>query len=137
MPTICFVCDYNACRSQMGEALGRVLLPEQFAVCSAGLYPGTVNTLTTEVMQEIGVDLSSQTSKTLEAVPMDRMDCVVVLAEPALEPCKAHGAKQIVYWPFSDPLRAPGDDAAVKDAVRQVRDTLHERILTLPTLMEP
>ncbi|MBI4374415.1 MAG: arsenate reductase ArsC, partial [Deltaproteobacteria bacterium] len=82
---ILFVCEYNACRSQMAEGLARAFLPESFSITSAGLYPGELNRVTIEVMREIGIDISNQRSKLLAEVKDKRFDRVVVLAKPAWE----------------------------------------------------
>jgi arsenate reductase len=128
---ILFVCEYNACRSQMAEGLARALLPDHFSVHSAGLHPGEVNQLTAEVMQEVGVDLSSHRSKRLHEVAHLEFDRVIVLAEPAFAQASALTAKESLLWSFPDPVAAPGDPEEIKKKIRAVRDALKERILNL------
>lgn len=125
---ILFVCEYNACRSQMAEGLARNLLPKTVSVHSAGLYPGAVHAWTIEVMGEIGIDISAHRSKRLESVCGATYDYVVILAEPAMEATRVIRAKQRLPWFHPDPAREPGDEEAVKAALRRVRDALKAQI---------
>lgn len=125
---ILFVCEYNACRSQMAEGLARKLLSEDFSIHSAGLHPGALNGITVEVMQEIGVDLSGQYSKRLAAVQDIFFDLVVVLAEPAWQAVQNIQAKQRALWHFPDPVVDPGSCEELKKKIRIVRDGIKERI---------
>lgn len=128
---ILFVCEYNACRSQMAEGLARKLLPEGFSFHSAGLHPGELNKITVEVMQEIGVDLSGQYSKRLAAVEDIFFDLVVVLAEPAWKAVQEIQAKQRVLWHFPDPVAKPGSSEELKERIRTVRDGIKGRVQQL------
>lgn len=115
----------------MAEGLARMLLPDSFSIMSAGLYPGELHPITIEVMKEIGIDISSQRSKLLAEVKDKRFDQVVVLAEPAWEAIETLKMDHKMLWSFPDPARDPGDAETVKGRIRQVRDQLKERILTL------
>jgi arsenate reductase len=128
---VLFVCEYNACRSQMAEGWARVLLPDRVSVHSAGIHPGEVNHLTVEVMSEVGVDLSSHRSKRLHEVAHMDFDLVVVLAEPAFAPVSVLKAKESLLWAFPDPVAIPGDPEDLKGKIRAVRDALKEKILGL------
>lgn len=128
---ILFVCEYNACRSQMAEGLARKLLPENYSIHSAGLHPGELNQITVGVMQEIGVDLSGQYSKRLVEVKDICFDLAVVLAEPAWEAVQEIQAKQRVLWHFYDPVAKPGSFEELKEKIRIVRDGIKERIQQL------
>ncbi len=128
---ILFVCEYNACRSQIAEGLARALLPENFSITSAGIYPGELNWVTIEVMKEIGIDISTQRSKLLAEVLDRRFDQVIVLAEAAWRAVEMLKTDHKLLWPFPDPACDPGDAEAVKGRIRRVRDQLRERILTL------
>jgi len=65
---ILFLCVANSARSQMAEGIGRMILRDRVPVASAGSEPSRVNPWAIEVMREIGVDLSSHHSKSVEAV---------------------------------------------------------------------
>ena len=128
MGKILFVCEYNACRSQMAEGLARRLLPPTVSAESAGLYPGEVNALTIEVMREIGVDLAPHRSKRLEAVAGSEFDWLVLLAEPAVEATRGIRAKKRLHWFHPDPAKTVGDRETIKAAIRRVRDELKTQI---------
>jgi arsenate reductase len=64
MPTrVLFLCTGNSARSQMAEAFLRKYAGDCFEAHSAGLEPRGVNPLTVQVMQEVGIDISGQSSK--------------------------------------------------------------------------
>ena len=67
--TILFLCVANSARSQMAEGLARKLFGERVAVQSAGSEPSTVNPYASEVMQEVGVDLTTHHSKSVQTRP--------------------------------------------------------------------
>lgn len=125
-----FVCEYNACRSQMAEGIARRLLPETVSVQSAGLYPGEVHVWTIEVMHEIGIDLSSHRSKKLEAVAAESFDVVAILAEPAVKATRVIHAKERLLWFYPDPAKESGGERDVKQRLRRVRDALQVQITT-------
>jgi arsenate reductase (thioredoxin) len=59
---VLFVCVHNSARSQMAEALLKHLAPGRFEVESAGLEPGILNPLAVEVMAEMGIDISGNST---------------------------------------------------------------------------
>ena len=61
-----FLCVANSARSQMAEGLARQLFGEDVRVQSAGSHPSNVNPLAIKVMQEIGIDISNQTSTSVD-----------------------------------------------------------------------
>lgn len=65
MKQLMFICQTNARRSQMAEGFARSLGKGAVTVASAGLEPSQVDPLTVEVMAEVGIDISNQTSKPL------------------------------------------------------------------------
>lgn len=66
---VLFLCVGNSCRSQMAEALLRHHAGDRFDVYSAGLNPKPIHPLTHQVLREIGIDSSRQTSKRTASVP--------------------------------------------------------------------
>ncbi|MDO8644380.1 MAG: arsenate reductase ArsC, partial [bacterium] len=119
---ILFICEYNACRSQMAEGIARHLLPKTALIQSAGLYPGEVNQLTIEVMREVGIDISSHQSKQLKVIERDHFDAVIVLAKPAAREVRHLDADHRFDWFYPDPVKTEGDSEMVKAVIRQVRD---------------
>lgn len=68
MPTrVLFLCTGNSARSQIAEAFLRKYAGDRFDVHSAGLKPAGVNPFTIQTLQEVGIDISDQTSKGVDA----------------------------------------------------------------------
>lgn len=128
MKNILFVCEYNACRSQMAEGIARALFPKHCEIQSAGLHPGTLNDLTVKVTREIDIDISEHYSKRLKQVSDIHFDLVVVLAEAAWEPTSILKARQKILWALEDPVAIAGDEEWQKEKIRKVRDTIKENI---------
>lgn len=63
---VLFLCTGNSCRSQMAEAFLRKYAGDRYEVYSAGLEAQGIAPKTIKVMKEIGIDLSSQQSKSLK-----------------------------------------------------------------------
>ncbi len=66
MPRVLFLCTYNIARPQMAEGLLRALGGGGFDVHSAGTAATEVRPEAIQVMQELGIDIRGQISKTLE-----------------------------------------------------------------------
>ena len=128
---ILFVCEYNACRSQMAEGLARAIFPEHCQIQSAGVHPGILNALTVEVTREINVDISTHYSKQLAVVSDIHFDLVVVLAERAWEPTSILKADKKILWALEDPVAIPGKEEWLKEKIRKVRDTIKKNIKEL------
>ncbi len=62
-PRMLILCTGNSARSQMAETLMKKYLADELDVFSAGLEPRGVHPYTIQVMQEVGFDLSHQSSK--------------------------------------------------------------------------
>ena len=65
-PIIYFVCTGNACRSQMAEGFGKKFLGDAWEVVSGGIEAHGVNPLAVKAMDEIGIDISKQTSDKID-----------------------------------------------------------------------
>lgn len=126
-----FVCTANACRSQMAEGLARAMVPDGIAVYSAGTMGTQVNATAIEVMHEIDIDISGQTSNDLSALP-DSIDLVVTVCDSAQQKCPyLVGAVETVHWSIPDPYAIRGSDGERLFGFRKVRDDLKQRIKTL------
>jgi len=127
--TLLFVCEYNACRSQLGEAVARSIVPRDWRVFSAGLRATGVAPEVVRALRESLIDCASQTSKSLGDVTALPIDDVFVLAAPAIAPVRAAFPRARIWeWPMDDPLRAPGGAARAEAAVRDTRNELRRRL---------
>ena len=120
---VLFVCTANACRSQMAEAWARVLFPEGWSAASCGLIPHHVSSRARWVMEEAGVGMEGQESKTFDKVDLDSFDLIVSLSEEAgrFLPDPADPRRH-VRVPIEDPVTAVGTPDEVREAFRKGRD---------------
>ncbi len=126
---VLFLCTHNSARSQMAEGLLRHLAEDRFEVHSAGTEATHVRPQAIAVMEEIGVDISDQESKTLERYLGEPFDYVVTVCDDANEACPVFpGAKHRLHWSFEDPSQATGSEEERLKVFREVRDEIQERI---------
>ena len=103
-PKILFLCTGNTCRSQMAEAWTRHLWGDRFEAYSAGVEPKGVDPLAIKAMAEVGIDISMQKSKDLDALGNLEFDYVVTLCDNARESCPFFPAKtKVIHQGFDDP----------------------------------
>ena len=84
--TILFLCVANSARSQMAEGLARKLFGTRIAVQSAGSEPSEVNPYAIEVMREIGVDLTTHHSKSVQTIDPATVGTVITLCAEEVWP---------------------------------------------------
>jgi len=126
---ILFLCTGNSCRSQMAEGFARRLAVNGRRIYSAGTEPKPLHPLTVEVMKEAGIDISNQSSKGLDAVPLDSVDLLITLCGDAAETCPAVPIDaRRDHWPLPDPALARGDEEHIRKVFRDVRDTIRARV---------
>jgi arsenate reductase len=129
---ILFLCTGNSCRSQMAEGFARAAAASGIEVYSAGVEAHGVNPRAVAVMAEVGVDIRTQTSKTVDEIPIEAIDTVITLCGDAAERCPVFpGAVAREHWALADPARAMGSEEEVLAVFRSVRDELQERIRRL------
>ncbi len=134
MPKLLFVGERNAARSQMAEGFARVLAPPGVEVASAGLVKGEVHPLAVQVMAEAGVDIKSQTSKTVAGLGTQLFDVVVTLSERVKENCPVlQGIPGAVHWNLADPAQPKGGEAELPAAFRRSRDEIRDLVAGLFT----
>lgn len=115
---ILFLCVANSARSQMAEGLARSLAPKGVTVSSAGSSPSSVNPLSIAALKEVGIDISSHRSKSVQTVDGSSVDAVITLC--AEEVCPVFlGKATRLHWGLPDPSGT--------DGFRSVRDELKKR----------
>jgi len=128
---VLFLCTGNSARSQMAEGLVRHFCGESWKPLSAGTNPsGYVHPLAIRAMEELGIDISDQESKSVERYRDTDFDLVVTVCDDAAENCPLWlGKGRRIHIGFPDPAAASGSEEEQLDIFRQVRDGLRERIL--------
>ncbi len=126
---VLFVCIENSCRSQMAEALARMIGGDRIEAFSAGSRPsGRVNPRAIEVMAEAGCDLSAHRSKSLAGIPPRRYDAVISMG--CGDACPAVPARIREDWDIPDPATTDiGEVRAVRDLLRAKVESLLARLL--------
>jgi arsenate reductase (thioredoxin) len=126
---VLFLCTHNSARSQMAEGLLRHLAGDRFEAYSAGTEATHVRRLAIRAMDEIGVDISSQESKTLERYLGEPFDYVITVCDDANEACPFFpGATNRLHWSLPDPSAAKGTEEERLAVFRSVRDALRDRV---------
>ena len=125
MKRVLVLCTGNSCRSQMAEGWLRLFGGDKIEVHSAGIEAHGLNQRAVTVMNEAGVDISSHTSKTVDAVQGIEFDFVITVCDNAREQCPYFPAKSVaLHHDFPDPARATGSDEEIMLAFRSVRDQI-------------
>jgi len=113
----------------MAEGLLRQLGGDRFKVFSAGTEATMVRPLAIRAMQELGIDIAGQQSKTLARYLDQPFDQVITVCDQANEACPVFfGARERLHWSFPDPSQATGTEAEQLSVYRQVRDAIRARI---------
>ena len=140
---VLFLCTHNSARSQISEGLLRHLYGERYEVFSAGATPTSVHSLAVKVMKEIGIDISRQSSKSIEDFRGKNIDLVVTVCKstpslscpfcstplsmgrPEIIKSTLPGAKNWIEHGFNDPAEVEGSEEERLAAFRRVRDEIH------------
>jgi arsenate reductase len=124
-----FLCTHNSARSQMAEGLLRHLAGERFEVESAGTEQTRVHPLAISAMREAGIDITGQSSKTLERFQNERFDFVITVCDRANESCPIFpGGARRLHWSFDDPSAASGSEEERLGEFRRIRDEIEARL---------
>jgi len=113
----------------MAEGLLRYFGGDAFEVYSAGTEATHVRPLAIQVMNELGIDISQQQSKTLSRYLNERFDDVITVCDAAAEACPIFpNATHMRHWSFEDPSKATGSEEEQLQVYRRVRDEIRNRI---------
>lgn len=128
-PRVLVLCTHNSARSQMAEGLLRALAGDRLEVASAGTEATGVHPLAVRAMDEVGVDVRGQASKTLDRFLGQPWDYVVTVCDRAGERCPVFpGPARRIHWSFEDPAAATGGEEERLRVFRRVRDQIAERL---------
>jgi arsenate reductase (thioredoxin) len=129
---VLFICVHNSARSQMAAALLNDTCGEFFEAQSAGLEPGTINPSAVEALQEIGIDISKNTTQRVFDVWTSGQIfhfVITVCSESEAEGCPIFaGVTKRLHWPFDDPLKFTGTPEERLGRTRRVRDQIRAKI---------
>ncbi|HJT76001.1 MAG TPA: arsenate reductase ArsC [Gemmataceae bacterium] len=121
---VVFVCVENSNRSQMAEAFARIHGGDRIEACSAGSRPsGRVNPKAIAAMRELGYDLTTHRSKSLQEEAGAEFDVAVTMG--CGDECPFIKAKRRLDWNIPDPKEMPPDQ------FRQVRNLIESKVKEL------
>jgi arsenate reductase len=125
-PTVLILCTGNSCRSHLAEGVLRAVAGDFLKVASAGSKPaGYVHPLARRVMQEIGIDISTHRSKSMNEFLAQKVETVITVCGHADQACPVFpGQVNRHHWPFDDPAHATGTDEEQLAVFRRVRDEI-------------
>jgi len=126
-----FLCEDNSCLSQMAEAMAKYLNPPNTHVYSAGLNPRAILSQVYDVMAEFGIGLSEQTSKGLNAVPLDAIDLVISFGDVAKRCDRLPAKAKIEFWSVPDPYGQPEKGGDSLTTLRHCRDAIDTHVAAL------
>ena len=127
---ILFICVANSIRSQIAEGLGRKILAGVAEVYSAGSFPSYVNPLAIQVLDEIGINISQQQSKSIDSIDLNKIDLIITLCDEENCPVLPAKVKQF-HWPMIDPVSSASSSAERLTLFRKLRDELIKKMTQL------
>ena len=126
---VLFLCTGNSARSQIAEGLMKSLGGEQWEVKSAGILPSYVHPLAIRVMDEVGIDISKQTSKSQDQFLKEEFDYIITLCDHAAMACPNFpGQGNRLHWSIEDPAMAIGTMDERVAVFRRVREEIKMKI---------
>lgn len=132
---VLFLCQGNACQSQMAEGLLNHFYKDKYEVFSAGLNPAELDKNAVDVMQEIGIDISNQSSKHINKLLNQTFDIIVTFTDIKNETAREEypdifkDALVKYNWKYFDPSEGIYNQKDLTKALREARDDLKEKIV--------
>jgi arsenate reductase len=132
---VLFLCSHNSARSQIAEGLLRAMYGDKYEGHSAGIEASQVDPRAVMAMNEIGIDISGQHSKKMDAYRGTLFDLAVTVCDEAEEACPicqvslkapatTPAARKTIHKTFKDPATAEGSEEQQLNVFRQVRDEI-------------
>lgn len=126
MKKVMFVCKRNSCRSQMAEGFAKTLGKGKIEVTSSGLEASRVHPTAIEVMEEIGINITEQTSNPLSDFNADNYDAVISLCGCGVNLPQEWVIRDIFEdWELDDP------DGQPLETFHRVRDEIKGKVEVL------
>ena len=121
---ILFVSVRNASRTQMAEGFCRAFYGDEVDVYSAGSDPQEIDPTAIQVMDEVGIDISNQTSKSLLDLKNLEIDYVIMICGN-FNACPIFiGGKQYFRKPLMDIYPFKGTETEKIELLREIRDEI-------------
>ncbi len=128
---ILFLCEDNAYLSQIAEASAKHLAPPRTRIFSAGIKPGIIPHHVVQAMQELGISMRGQKTKSLDEVPMGEIDLVVSFGQAHKKCTSLPGRARIEDWKVPNPPASGSAPEPTLAAIREDRDEIDKRVFAL------
>lgn len=113
----------------MAEGWGRKYLSEDWEVHSAGIEAHGVNPNAVKAMNEVGIDISNQTSDVIDKKILNNAELVITLCGDAADKCPITPPHvERLHWGFDDPAKAEGNEEEKWAVFQRVRDEIGIRV---------
>ena len=127
MKRILVLCTGNSCRSQIAEAYLRKFAQNKAEVFSAGIEAHGLNPFAILTMKEDGIDISNQTSNTIDEYLGTKFDLIITVCDNAKERCPVFpSSAKVFHHNFPDPAKATGTKVEILQQFREVREMIKE-----------
>jgi arsenate reductase (thioredoxin) len=129
---ILFVCVENAGRSQMAEGFfNQRYAPKGYRAISAGTRPvSQINTLAVQVMNEVGIDITSQKSKIITEEMIRSSAKAVNMGCIERSECPMLFINNVIDWGIEDPK------GKLIEQVREIREEIERRVKEIAQSLE-
>lgn len=129
--TIYFLSSGNACRSQMAEGFAKKMLPN-WDIHSAGVISTKeLDPLAIKLMAAEGIDISQQTSNTIDQKFLQAATVVVTLSGESRDKSLIPQNSRWLDWSIDDPTLVQGDTQEVLTAYQDVKDDIKQNVAEL------
>ena len=128
---ILFLCEDNACLSQIAEASAKHLAPPKTRIFSAGVKPSTIPTRVIQAMKELGINMTGHRSKGLAEIPMQDIDLVVSFGDAHKKCTNLPGRAKIENWPAPQEFGSETGSTPELSVIRDKRDEIDKRVFAL------
>lgn len=126
---ILFLCEGNSCNSQMAEGLMRRFYGDEYDVFSAGVNPIGLNKTAIEVMQEIGIDISSQASRHINEFLNQHFDFIITVGQDRHdEVTDFWDTAEKHDWMLFEPSEMLSAQEELLPALRELREQIKEKM---------
>ena len=128
---ILFLCVANSARSQMAEGLAKSMFGKEHNIQSAGSIPsGEVHPSAVIAMDDIGIDIRDQYSKSTDDLDkdfIDNLDYAITLCAEEVCPVLPSSAKSL-HWMNEDPANVNYSEPQLKSSFTKTRDNIFKLI---------
>jgi arsenate reductase (thioredoxin) len=128
-PKVLFLSTGNAARSLIAEGFLRSLTGDRIDVVSVGVERDASSPFANEVMQEAGIDISRQKTKSVAESLKEPFGHVITICDTSKERTPVFPfAIAVLHWNIADPNFVDGLIEQKKEAFRRVRDELQDKV---------